>query len=49
MKLLKEKKIKNFLRESFIQKMFFVHNRIFIYNELKTLKIARNGISIKNY
>ncbi len=38
MKLLKEKKIQNFLRESFIQKMFFVHNRIFIYNELKVLK-----------
>ena len=38
MKLLKEKKIQNFLRESFIQKMFFVHNRIFIYNELKNLK-----------
>ena len=38
MKLLKEKKIQNFLRESFIQKMFFVHNRIFIYNELKILK-----------
>ena len=38
MKLLKKKKIQNFLRESFIQKMFFVHNRIFIYNELKSLK-----------
>ncbi len=38
MKLLKEKKIQNFLREGFIQKMFFVHNRVFIYNELKSLK-----------
>ena len=38
MKLLKEKKIQNFLRESFIQKMFFVHNRLFIYNELKFLQ-----------
>lgn len=38
MKLLKEKKIQNFLRENFIQKMFFVHNRMFIYNELRNLK-----------
>ena len=38
MKLLKEKKIQNFLRENFIQKMFFVHNRLFINHELKTLK-----------
>ena len=36
-RLLKTKKIKNFLRESFIQKMFFVHNRLFILNELKYL------------
>lgn len=36
--LIKEKKINNFLRENFIQKMFFVHNRIFIFNELKKLK-----------
>ena len=35
--LLKGKKIQNFLRESFIQKMFFVHNRLFIYKELKTM------------
>ena len=38
LKLLKEKKIKNFLREDFIQKMFFVHNRLFINKELKCLK-----------
>jgi len=37
-KLFKQKKIKNFLREGFIQKMFFVHNRLFIYRELKCLK-----------
>ena len=35
--LLKKEKIQNFLRESFIQKMFFVHNRLFILNELKYL------------
>jgi hypothetical protein len=36
--LIKTKRINNFLRENFIQKMFFVHNRIFIYDELKKLK-----------
>jgi hypothetical protein len=36
--LLQKKDIKNFLRESFIQKMFFLHNRFFVYSELKTLK-----------
>ena len=36
--LLKKKNIKNFLRESFIQKMFFLHNRFFVYFELKALK-----------
>ena len=28
--LLKKGKLTNFLRENFIQKMFFVHNRLFI-------------------
>ena len=37
-RLLTGNNIQNFLRESFIQKMFFVHNRLFIYNELKLLK-----------
>jgi len=36
--LLKSPNIKHFLRENFIQKMFFVHNRIFIYKELLELK-----------
>jgi hypothetical protein len=36
--LLKSNKLKSFLRESFIQKMFFLHNRLFIYWELKQLK-----------
>ena len=36
--LLKKKNIKNFLREGFIQKMFFLHNRFFVYSELMTLK-----------
>ena len=38
MKLLKKKEIQKFLRENFIQKMFFVHNRLFIYGELKKLR-----------
>ena len=36
--LLKKDNIKNFLRESFIQKMFFLHNRIFVFKELLELK-----------
>ena len=28
--LLKKRKLTNFLRENFIQKIFFVHNRLFI-------------------
>jgi len=36
--ILLEKKLYNFLRIGFIQKMFFVHNRLFIYYELKELK-----------
>lgn len=36
--LLKKDNIKNFLRESFIQKMFFLHNRIFVFRELLELK-----------
>ena len=34
--------IKNFLREGFIQKMFFLHNRFFIFSELNYLKRSRN-------
>ena len=33
-KLIREKKLKKFLRYAFIQKMFFVHNRLFILKEL---------------
>ena len=36
--LLQKKNITNFLRESFIQKMFFLHNRFFVYAELKKKK-----------
>ncbi len=37
-KLIKKKRLKDFLRNSFIQKIFFIHNRLFIYFELKELK-----------
>jgi len=40
--LLKSKKIEKFLRKNFIQKMFFVHNRFFIYKELIHLKNNKN-------
>ena len=36
--LLKKDDIRDFLRESFIQKMFFLHNRIFVFRELLELK-----------
>ena len=36
--LFQKENIKNFLRENFIQKMFFLHNRFFVYSELKELK-----------
>ncbi len=45
--LLKEKKIRNFLRESFIQKMFFIHNRLFINNELKFLQKSKKWFFYK--
>lgn len=38
-----EKSLKNFLRRGFIQKMFFVHNRIYLYNLLKNLIQSRDG------
>ncbi len=40
--IINEKKLKNFLRIPFIQKMFFVHNRLFIWKELKILRKQKN-------
>ena len=40
--LIKKKKLKDFLRNSFIQNIFFIHNRLFIYSELKELKNDKN-------
>ena len=39
---IREKNLKNFLRKGFIQKMFFVHNRLFIFKELQELKKDKN-------
>ena len=40
--LIKNGSLYNFLRKSFIQKMFFVHNRLFIFKELRYLKKQKN-------
>ena len=36
-KIINEKKLETFLRNNFIQNIFFIHNRLFIYFELKEL------------
>ena len=46
-KLLKKKKLKNFLRNQFIQKMFFVHNRFFIFKSKKFWQSNKSHISFK--
>ena len=40
--ILKKEKLTSFLRNSFVQKMFFVHNRFFIFKELIKLKNNKN-------
>ena len=45
--IIKKKKLTNFLREGFIQKMFFVHNRLFILKELLELKKDKNWFFYK--
>ena len=44
---LKKRELTNFLRKNFIQKMFFVHNRLFILKELLELKKDKNWILYK--
>lgn len=46
--LLHDKNLKNFLRKNFIQKMFFLQNRLFIYRELKELKKLKKWSFYKN-
>ncbi len=40
--LLKKESLTNFLRNNFVQKMFFVHNRLFILKELNKLRNNKN-------
>ena len=40
--ILKKEKLISFLRNSFVQKMFFVHNRLFVFKELIKLKNNKN-------
>lgn len=47
-KILKDGKLYNFLRNSFIQKMFFVHNRFFIFKELNVLRNSQKWMFYKN-
>ena len=39
--LLKSNNLKNFLRKNFIQKMFFLQNRFFVFKELNELKTSK--------
>ena len=41
--LLKSDNLKSFLRKDFIQKMFFLHNRFFVFYELMELKKTKDG------
>ena len=42
LRIIKSDNLYNFLRNSFIQKIFFIHNRLFIYFELLELKKDKN-------
>ena len=46
-KIIRERKLKKFLRYAFIQKMFFVHNRLFILKELSELKKDKKWLYYK--
>ena len=46
--LLKSKSLVSFLRKDFIQKMFFLHNRLFVFYELLELKRDKNWQLYKN-
>ena len=45
--LLRSKNLKNFLRKNFIQKMFFLQNRLFILRELNEIKKSKKWIIYK--
>ena len=45
--LIKEKKLDNFLRQGFIQKMFFVHNRLYNIFFLRDILSSKSNLFIK--
>ena len=45
-RLINDKKLLNFLRNSFVQKMFFIHNRLFIKNELGEIRKDKKFFSL---
>ncbi len=45
--LIKEKKLDNFLRQGFIQKMFFVHNRLYNVIFLREILSSKSNLFIK--
>lgn len=48
LKLILNNNLKNFLRENFVQKMFFLQNRFFVYKELKILQKSKKWNFYKN-
>jgi len=46
--LISNSDLKNFLRKNFIQKMFFLQNRFFVYKELKILQKSKKWNFYKN-
>lgn len=48
LRLILNKKLKNFFQYSFIQKMFFVHNRFFLQSYFNEMKITKNWKFWKN-
>ena len=48
LQLISNNDLKNFLRENFVQKMFFLQNRFFVYKELKILQKSKKWNFYKN-
>ena len=48
LQLILNNNLKNFLRKNFIQKMFFLHNRFFVYKEIKILQTSKKWNFYKN-
>ena len=48
LQIIKSNKLKNFLRNALVQNIFFIHNRLFIFYELRELKKDKNWKLWKN-